>query len=233
MDELRRALLPHSTSRGSPRYTLHFNVLCRQITPCDPSFVMGGIALYNQQERGLEGNVCTDNRQAGMNVLHFFWIYLSWLVTQCNWLALTNMHWYIFIWYAGSLAHVRHVLYQGPPVSPYHYHTLHMGTLLIIPNHIAHLMTLINHDKLTGVHYDRVQWESPDSRPHPLISPRTHHIKCRWSVKHLQFKIGTASLKTFFSCRRLPLRWDNWVSFTSPNSCFFEAWIFTLLETEL
>ena len=170
MDELRRALLPHSTSRGSPRYTLHCNVLPSNNTM--RSFLRDGrhcpSCTTNKKEAWRETCVQTIDRQ---NVLHYFWIYLSWLVTQCNWLALTNMHWYIFIWYAVSLAHVRHVLYQGPPVSPYHYHTLHMGTLLIIPNHIAHLMTLINHDKLTGVHYDRVQWESPDSRPHPLISP--------------------------------------------------------------
>ena len=51
-----------------------------------------------------------------------------------------------------SLPHVGHVLDQGAAISTYHYHTHHMGTLLIRPNHSAHLMSLMEHRKLAWVH---------------------------------------------------------------------------------
>ena len=51
-----------------------------------------------------------------------------------------------------NLPHVGHVLDQGAAISTYHYHTHHMGTLLIRPNHSAHLMSLMEHRKLAQVH---------------------------------------------------------------------------------
>ena len=56
-----------------------------------------------------------------------------------------------------SLPHVGHVLDQGAAISTYHYHTHHMGTLLIRPNHSAHLMSLMDRRKLAQVH--RVPYE--------------------------------------------------------------------------
>ena len=51
-----------------------------------------------------------------------------------------------------NLPHVGHVLDQGAAISTYHYHTHHMGTLVIRPNHSAHLMSLMEHRKLAQVH---------------------------------------------------------------------------------